>query len=125
MENLYLMEVGDGVEYTVKVTAHQWYWDYQYELDLSKGLPTLEMENFARKMLFDNLLLIYDRRVFRYLRGQWILTTSSYTTPEIEMSGGEIGFKLGLRNQDVRCPCLLPHRIKSEILICTDDVIHR
>nr|YP_010254932.1 cytochrome c oxidase subunit II [Venerupis aspera]YP_010455416.1 cytochrome c oxidase subunit II [Ruditapes variegatus]QUA05871.1 cytochrome c oxidase subunit II [Venerupis aspera]UUA63021.1 cytochrome c oxidase subunit II [Ruditapes variegatus] len=31
--NLYEMEVGDYVEFSVSVVGHQWYWEYQYVLD--------------------------------------------------------------------------------------------
>nr|BAV25001.1 cytochrome c oxidase subunit II [Isorropodon fossajaponicum] len=34
--NLYIMEVGDHVENGMKVTAHQWYWDYSYIVDFSE-----------------------------------------------------------------------------------------
>uniref|UniRef100_UPI00315DD9F0 cytochrome c oxidase subunit 2 n=1 Tax=Glauconome virens TaxID=457868 RepID=UPI00315DD9F0 len=32
--NLYQMELGDGSEHLVKVTGHQWYWDYEYLVDV-------------------------------------------------------------------------------------------
>nr|QTF98757.1 cytochrome c oxidase subunit II [Ruditapes philippinarum] len=34
--NLYEMEVGDNVGYNVSVTGHQWYWEYNYILDLDE-----------------------------------------------------------------------------------------
>nr|AME17933.1 cytochrome c oxidase subunit II [Cyclina sinensis] len=36
LKNLYDMEVGENVKFTLKVTGHQWYWEYRYELDLSE-----------------------------------------------------------------------------------------
>nr|AVK59531.1 cytochrome c oxidase subunit II [Archivesica sp. 2 Sanya-2018]BBA25637.1 cytochrome c oxidase subunit II [Calyptogena pacifica] len=33
--NLYIMEVGDHVVNGVKVTAHQWYWEYSYVVDFA------------------------------------------------------------------------------------------
>nr|BBA25587.1 cytochrome c oxidase subunit II [Calyptogena fausta] len=36
--NLYIMEVGDHVVYGMKVTAHQWYWEYSYLVDFIKKL---------------------------------------------------------------------------------------
>nr|YP_009944383.1 cytochrome c oxidase subunit II [Ectenagena elongata]QFG38771.1 cytochrome c oxidase subunit II [Ectenagena elongata] len=33
--NLYIMEVGDHVENGMKVTAHQWYWEYSYIVDFA------------------------------------------------------------------------------------------
>ncbi|YP_009305271.1 cytochrome c oxidase subunit II (mitochondrion) [Ruditapes philippinarum] len=33
--NLYEMEVGDNVNYEVSVIGHQWYWEYNYILDLN------------------------------------------------------------------------------------------
>nr|UJH93350.1 cytochrome c oxidase subunit II [Chamelea striatula] len=38
LENLYDMEVGDYVGHCVKVTGHQWYWEYQYEVNFSKEI---------------------------------------------------------------------------------------
>nr|YP_010121801.1 cytochrome c oxidase subunit II [Callista chinensis]QRE83921.1 cytochrome c oxidase subunit II [Callista chinensis]QWM94240.1 cytochrome c oxidase subunit II [Callista chinensis] len=34
--NLYNMEVGDKVDFLVKVTGHQWYWEYRYDVDFDK-----------------------------------------------------------------------------------------
>nr|UFQ25460.1 cytochrome c oxidase subunit II [Calyptogena rectimargo] len=36
--NLYIMEVGDHVVYGMKVTAHQWYWEYSYLVDFIQKL---------------------------------------------------------------------------------------
>nr|ANP25569.1 cytochrome c oxidase subunit II [Corbicula fluminea]QWS05871.1 cytochrome c oxidase subunit II [Corbicula leana]UJM44219.1 cytochrome c oxidase subunit 2 [Corbicula fluminea] len=33
--NLYQMELGDETEHLVKVTGHQWYWDYEYLLSFN------------------------------------------------------------------------------------------
>nr|UJH93116.1 cytochrome c oxidase subunit II [Venus verrucosa] len=38
LKNLYDMEVGDYVGHTVKVTGHQWYWEYYYEVNFSKEI---------------------------------------------------------------------------------------
>nr|BBA25657.1 cytochrome c oxidase subunit II [Pliocardia stearnsii] len=35
--NLYIMEVGDHVENGMKVTAHQWFWEYSYIVDFAKS----------------------------------------------------------------------------------------
>nr|BBA25627.1 cytochrome c oxidase subunit II [Ectenagena nautilei] len=40
--NLYIMEVGDNVENGLKVTAHQWYWEYSYIVDFSKKDKVME-----------------------------------------------------------------------------------
>nr|YP_009498475.1 cytochrome c oxidase subunit II [Dosinia japonica]AWK60546.1 cytochrome c oxidase subunit II [Dosinia japonica] len=35
LKNLYDMEVGENVDHVVKVTGHQWYWEYRYEVNFS------------------------------------------------------------------------------------------
>lgn len=52
--NLYQMELGDETEHLIKVTGHQWYWDYEYLLsfnDFSKIDYRLWFGDIVRKNL--------------------------------------------------------------------------
>nr|QCO91539.1 cytochrome c oxidase subunit II [Pliocardia ponderosa] len=40
--NLYIMEVGDHVENGMKVTAHQWFWEYSYIVDFAKSEKSMD-----------------------------------------------------------------------------------
>nr|UFQ25486.1 cytochrome c oxidase subunit II [Phreagena soyoae]UFQ25499.1 cytochrome c oxidase subunit II [Phreagena soyoae]BBA25607.1 cytochrome c oxidase subunit II [Phreagena kilmeri]BBA25647.1 cytochrome c oxidase subunit II [Phreagena soyoae] len=53
--NLYIMEVGDHVENGMKVTAHQWYWEYSYIVDFSskeKEMDELWLSNWFEQLDF-------------------------------------------------------------------------
>lgn len=64
--NLYIIEVGDHVENGMKVTAHQWYWEYSYIVDFigkEKEIDELWLSNwFDRVILRDLILLRSDNR---------------------------------------------------------------
>nr|BBA25617.1 cytochrome c oxidase subunit II [Ectenagena laubieri] len=54
--NLYIMEVGDHVENGMKVTAHQWYWEYSYIVDFSSGekeMDELWLSNWFEQVDFN------------------------------------------------------------------------
>nr|AVK59518.1 cytochrome c oxidase subunit II [Archivesica gigas]UFQ25395.1 cytochrome c oxidase subunit II [Archivesica gigas]UFQ25408.1 cytochrome c oxidase subunit II [Archivesica gigas] len=51
--NLYIMEVGDHVENGMKVTAHQWYWEYSYIVDFS--MKEKEMDELWLASWFEQL----------------------------------------------------------------------
>nr|YP_009694534.1 cytochrome c oxidase subunit II [Archivesica marissinica]QEM01941.1 cytochrome c oxidase subunit II [Archivesica marissinica]UZA66426.1 cytochrome c oxidase subunit II [Archivesica marissinica]UZA66439.1 cytochrome c oxidase subunit II [Archivesica marissinica] len=54
--NLYIMEVGDHVENGMKVTAHQWYWEYSYIVDFSgkeKEMDELWLANWFEQLDFN------------------------------------------------------------------------
>nr|QCO91552.1 cytochrome c oxidase subunit II [Calyptogena extenta]UFQ25473.1 cytochrome c oxidase subunit II [Calyptogena extenta] len=54
--NLYIMEVGDHVENGMKVTAHQWYWEYSYIVDFSskeKEMDELWLSNWFEQLDFN------------------------------------------------------------------------
>lgn len=36
--NLYYIEVGDNVDFSVKAIGHQWYWSYEYGFDVDRNL---------------------------------------------------------------------------------------
>nr|BAV25023.1 cytochrome c oxidase subunit II [Abyssogena phaseoliformis] len=59
--NLYIMEVGDHVENGMKVTAHQWYWEYSYIVDFigkEKEMDELWLSNwFDSVILSDSIFL--------------------------------------------------------------------
>nr|UFQ25512.1 cytochrome c oxidase subunit II [Pliocardia sp. A3710_17_S18] len=51
--NLYIMEVGDHVENGMKVTAHQWFWEYSYIVDFSN--KEKEMDELWLSDWFDQI----------------------------------------------------------------------
>lgn len=54
--NLYIIEVGDHVENGIKVTAHQWYWEYRYIVDFSrkeKEMDELWLSNWFEQLDFN------------------------------------------------------------------------
>nr|BBA25597.1 cytochrome c oxidase subunit II [Akebiconcha kawamurai] len=56
--NLYIMEVGDHVENGMKVTAHQWYWEYSYIVDFSS--KEKEMDELWLSDWFEQLDLNFE-----------------------------------------------------------------
>nr|UFQ25421.1 cytochrome c oxidase subunit II [Abyssogena phaseoliformis] len=65
--NLYIMEVGDHVENGMKVTAHQWYWEYSYIVDFigkEKEMDELWLSNwFDSVILSDSIFLSWGNFV--------------------------------------------------------------
>lgn len=58
--NLYIMEVGDHVENGMKVTAHQWYWEYSYIVDFAR--KEKEIDEMWLSNWFDLIDLSYLNR---------------------------------------------------------------
>lgn len=52
LTNLYAIEIGETIDYQRKITAHQWYWEYEYYLP---------------KSLFNSVFLRWDYRAIRLL----------------------------------------------------------
>nr|YP_002929378.1 cytochrome c oxidase subunit II [Meretrix petechialis]YP_003162828.1 cytochrome c oxidase subunit II [Meretrix meretrix]ABV53325.1 cytochrome c oxidase subunit II [Meretrix petechialis]ACU68434.1 cytochrome c oxidase subunit II [Meretrix meretrix] len=48
LKNLYDMEVGEKVKFLMKVTGHQWYWEYSYETNFSNLNDKCEFSNFVK-----------------------------------------------------------------------------
>jgi len=60
-----------------------------------------------------------------FLKGDWFLKYDSYLVPEAELVNVE-SKEFGLfRNQSVGRSCLLAYGKKNEVLVITEDVIHR
>nr|YP_004072670.1 cytochrome c oxidase subunit II [Meretrix lusoria]ACV92123.1 cytochrome c oxidase subunit II [Meretrix lusoria] len=48
LKNLYDMEVGEKVKFLMKVTGHQWYWEYSYETNFSNLDDKSEFSDFVK-----------------------------------------------------------------------------
>nr|AKE36677.1 cytochrome c oxidase subunit II [Meretrix lamarckii] len=55
MKNLYDMEVGEKVKFSVKVTGHQWYWEYSYVVNFSNTNNKSEFSDFVMWFLLSDL----------------------------------------------------------------------
>lgn len=53
LKNLYNIEVRGYVAHTVKVTGHQWYWEYQYELNLSKDVSKERYILYIKDLIYN------------------------------------------------------------------------
>ena len=47
LKNLYSMEIVDKVDFCVKVTGHQWYWEYSYEVGFENVINKDEYKNYV------------------------------------------------------------------------------
>ncbi|YP_009827055.1 cytochrome c oxidase subunit II (mitochondrion) [Mercenaria mercenaria] len=131
LKNLYNMEVGDCVAHTVKVTGHQWYWEYQYELNFSNEVCKSEHVKLINDVMYswlsgtqnnknDSVLLSV---IELFIKGDWFVKYDSYIVPESELSLDESDV-LKFRNQWVDNSCLLACNKKNEVLVSTADVMH-
>lgn len=142
LKNLYDAEVGDNVDFILKVTGHQWYWEYCYEANFSTVLNKIEFIEFLIyhiELINLDFIIIFWKKVFfityrgvftglssLFLEGDWFCKYDSYIIPEDYLNDTNlIGLKTGFRNQDVRFPCYLVRREKNEVLVSTVDVFHR
>nr|YP_009431955.1 cytochrome c oxidase subunit II [Donax variegatus]ATA66404.1 cytochrome c oxidase subunit II [Donax variegatus] len=111
---LYAMGMNDKPKFTtVKVTGHQWYWSYEYQVDfnslfsslgVTKGGEGLQFINEGGEHSLPELLISYD----------------SYT---MSVSEGDLdpGFRYG---QYVDYPMVLPGNSNIEVKVTSADVIH-
>nr|QLH90198.1 cytochrome c oxidase subunit II [Meretrix lusoria] len=53
LKNLYDMEVGEKVKFLMKVTGHQWYWEYSYETNFSNLENKSEFGSFVKSCVSD------------------------------------------------------------------------
>nr|YP_008854382.1 cytochrome c oxidase subunit II [Meretrix lyrata]AGR50828.1 cytochrome c oxidase subunit II [Meretrix lyrata] len=51
LKNLYAMEVGENVEFLTKVTGHQWYWEYSYNMNFSELNNLDQFDKFVMSFL--------------------------------------------------------------------------
>lgn len=54
MKNLYDIEVGEKVKFAVKVTGHQWYWEYSYVSNFSNVGNKGEFNSFVMSFLLND-----------------------------------------------------------------------
>nr|YP_009431942.1 cytochrome c oxidase subunit II [Donax trunculus]ATA66391.1 cytochrome c oxidase subunit II [Donax trunculus] len=116
---LYAMGMNDKSKFiTVKVTGHQWYWSYEYQInfqsllkavggsvqDLSSNSVEFPLLSNSKDVTMPELLIAYD----------------SYT---MSVSEGDLepGFRYG---QHVDYPMVLPGNSNVEIKVTSADVIH-
>jgi heme/copper-type cytochrome/quinol oxidase subunit 2 len=145
LNNLSKMELGDKVEIKVGVVGHQWYWEYQYILNIwqhpYEKCDFIELFNeiweFTRNRRWwgwrCNWSLTLEESTLRkqalYIhfpwalmkKGEWIINYESYMVDEEDLSlaSGSL-----FRNIDVSQPCLMGTGLKHEIRIITADVMH-
>nr|YP_010393176.1 cytochrome c oxidase subunit II [Teredothyra matocotana]UPX89338.1 cytochrome c oxidase subunit 2 [Teredothyra matocotana] len=148
-ENLYLMELTDKADYHVKVTGHQWYWEYEYYMDSSNSLENdgemdlpitslpLKCQKKAVKLLMKFHTLLMDEGAFQIMPvlkiamsmlGDIHLSYDSYNVDlkgvleEATDSGVEV---LPFLGQNAANQVLyLPHGKMTEVTVCTADVMH-
>lgn len=127
--NLYRMEVGEGVQHVVKVTGHQWYWEYEYTVNFS-NIDKIAQESWFKASSLEGgdfrskeIVLGLSHLNFK---GDWFLVYESFMIPEGSLSDRDC-FRInrGFRNQDVTNPCFLIYGYKNEVLVSTADVMHR
>nr|UJH93090.1 cytochrome c oxidase subunit II [Chamelea gallina] len=80
LKNLYDMEVGDYVGHTVKVTGHQWYWEYYYEVNFSKEI----CKNEHLGSVSTNLNLVDIDYLKSFLSCDWLLVESKMNSKVFE-----------------------------------------
>nr|UJH93129.1 cytochrome c oxidase subunit II [Venus verrucosa]UJH93155.1 cytochrome c oxidase subunit II [Venus verrucosa]UJH93181.1 cytochrome c oxidase subunit II [Venus verrucosa]UJH93207.1 cytochrome c oxidase subunit II [Venus verrucosa]UJH93246.1 cytochrome c oxidase subunit II [Venus verrucosa] len=80
LKNLYDMEVGDYVGHTVKVTGHQWYWEYYYEVNFSKEI----CKNEHLGSVSTNLNLVDIDYLKSFLSCDWLLVESKMDSKVFE-----------------------------------------
>jgi len=80
--NLYNIEVGDKVNFGVKVVGHQWYWEYRYETSIN-DIPHKEeflnylgdwlqgVNTFSFKDGWDNFERVFKGVISLFLKGDW------------------------------------------------------
>lgn len=95
--NLYIIEVGDHVENGMKVTAHQWYWEYSYIVDFigkEKEIDELWLSNwFDRVILRDSIFLRWGNFVnIGEIRSLPVEAEDNYFT--LASSGSRVSFVL-------------------------------
>nr|YP_009491819.1 cytochrome c oxidase subunit II [Dosinia altior]AWI67988.1 cytochrome c oxidase subunit II [Dosinia altior] len=150
LKNLYDMEVGENVDHVVKVTGHQWYWEYRYEVNFSavsksnhkeclvewmkmvKLNDLSEAEDLTFLDTIDSFLInimsfnwsVLNCVAELFMKGDWFLKYDSYMVPEENLVNGQLSLNSGFRNQDVGGPCFLAFGKKNEVLVSTSDVMH-
>nr|YP_010990143.1 cytochrome c oxidase subunit II [Polymesoda caroliniana]WOV69031.1 cytochrome c oxidase subunit II [Polymesoda caroliniana] len=76
--NLYNMEMGDGCEHFVKVTGHQWYWEYEYPVSF---LNLITEDSLYVDWFFDNMDL--EDVEFESFVYYWSDNSSKYSLGEV------------------------------------------
>nr|AKZ29888.1 cytochrome c oxidase subunit II [Geloina coaxans] len=128
--NLYQMELGDKTEHLVKVTGHQWYWDYEYMVSFDDYEKLGYVGWFCGELMdneFDSIdwiLKFCGDLGLLQLVGEWNLNYDSFMVPLSDLLSKFPSFESGFRNADVTNPCFMARSSNNEVLICTTDVMH-
>nr|YP_009431929.1 cytochrome c oxidase subunit II [Donax semistriatus]ATA66378.1 cytochrome c oxidase subunit II [Donax semistriatus] len=116
---LYAMGMNDKAKFiTVKVTGHQWYWSYEYQINFQSLMKTGILDKELSESSFGGLDALSGSKGLSM--PELLISYDSYT---MSASEGELepGFRYG---QHVDYPMVLPGNSNVEIKVTSADVIH-